>query len=146
MILSIVLGGCAYFLPGTPVGPVSPGEMYQGGDAATVNVITEQVGCCYIEGSLRFARLDGPTTIEWAVDDGSGSGVVGEIYHVGHQAITVEPGDYTLTEWEEVCDGNCGMLDGATNHCTLDFSAEVGATLEIAVSFPLGKPCVATVQ
>ena len=56
------------------------------------------------------------------------------------------PGDYTLTAWEEVCDGNCDYLDGPTNHCSLDFTAEPGETVRIRVLFVIPNPCSATIE
>jgi hypothetical protein len=130
--LAIGLGACSLVSLGRP-GPLRDSDQYHGPDAATVIVKTAQIDCCYIEGALRFARLDGPTGFEWAVDG-------------GQQELTLKPGKYTLTEWEQVCDGNCGILDPPTNHCTIDFSAAPRATLEILVSFPIPEPCVATLE
>ena len=70
LVIGLALAGCSVLGLGLN-DEVSGGDMYVGEDAATITVTTEQVGCCYIEGSLRFARLDGPSSFDWAVDDGS---------------------------------------------------------------------------
>lgn len=142
-----MLGGCSLFGEWPFADDVSGGDVYVGEDAATIVVTAEQIGCCYVEGSRRFARLDGPSSFDWAVDDGSGgdrSRPDGS-FIVGVQMHSVMPGDYVFTAWEEVCDGNCDNLDGPTNHCTLEFTAGPGQEVQILVSFPLGERCVATV-
>jgi hypothetical protein len=147
-ILGALLSGCTLIGLGPDVPhQVSGGDVYTGDGAVTLTVTTEQVGCCYVEGSLRFARLEGPSTFDWAVDDGSaaddwdGQGA----YLVGRQTSSIEPGDYRLTGWEQVCSGNCQNLDRASNECSLAFSAEPDATIEILVSYTIPDPCIATV-
>jgi hypothetical protein len=144
-ILGVVLAGCAFLELDLPH-PLSGGDIYVGEDAATITVTTEQVGCCYIEGSLRFARLDGPSSFDWAVDDGSGGErFVDDRLLVGVQASSVKPGDYTLTAWERTCGGNCDNLDPAQGECTLDFTAEPGQAVEILVTYTIPEPCVAEI-
>jgi hypothetical protein len=146
IVVGLVLSGCDWLGIRGP-GPLSGGDIYVGEDAATITVTTEQVGCCYIEGSLRFVRLDGPSSLDWAVDDGSGSGSPAEDrYVVGVQRTSVKPGDYTLTAWERSCSGNCDNLDPPGNYCAIDFAAAPGDTIDILVSFTIPEPCVATRQ
>ena len=143
---ALLLAGCSLLGIRLP-GALSGGDIYVGEDAATITVTTEQVGCCYMEGSLRFAKLDGPSSFDWAVDDGSSGGAApGDRFVVGRQSSSVKPGDYTLTAWEQVCDGNCGNLDAPTGHCTLEFTALPGETVEILVSYVIPDPCTAAVQ
>jgi hypothetical protein len=145
-LLGSVLAGCSWLGIGLP-GDLSGSDIYVGSDAARVTVTTEQVGCCYIEGSLRFARLDGPSSFDWVVDDGSGSGSsMNEAFVVGVQTSSVKPGDYRLTAWEQVCDGNCDNLDPSTSECTLEFTAPPGGVVEILVSFPIPEACTATLR
>ncbi len=146
MAMSLVVAGCSVF--GIPIfDDGSGGDVYTGDGSATIIVTTEQIGCCYMEGSLRFAKLDGPSSFDWDVDDGSGgSGDIRESFVIGKQRHSVMPGAYILTAWEEVCDGNCDYLDGPTNHCNLAFDAPPGATVRIRVSYTIPEPCVATLE
>jgi len=147
VLMTAALAGCSAF--GVSLGDdVSGGDVYTGQDATRVIVTTEQIGCCYMEGSLHFAKLEGRSSFDWDVEDGSGGDEFDpdKPYVAGRQTHSVEPGDYTLTAWEEVCDGNCDYLDGPTNHCSLDFSAAPGETVRIRVTFTIPHPCVATVE
>jgi hypothetical protein len=143
LVIAIVLAGCSWLGIERP-GTLSGGDVYVGEDAATITVTTEQVGCCYMEGSLRFARLEGPSSFDWAVDDGSGSGAAADDrYSIGVQTSSVEPGEYTLTAWEQVCDGNCDNLDPPQGQCTLEFTAMPGDAIEILVTYTIPDPCTA---
>lgn len=145
-MLVVALAGCEFLGIKMP-GAQSSGDSYVGEDAATITVTTEQVGCCYIEGSLRFARLDGPSSFGWAVDDGSGRGsAANDRFVVGVQSKSVQPGNYTLTAWERVCSGNCGNLSPPGGWCTVEFTAEPGKSLEILVTYTIPEPCVAQVK
>jgi hypothetical protein len=144
LVIGLVLAGCSV-LGIEPPGTLA-GDVYVGGDAATITVTTEQLesGSVYLEGSLRFARLDGPSSFDWAVNDGSGSRTAtGDRHLIGVQTTSVEPGDYFLTAWEQVCDGNCDNLDQPQGHCTLEFTAMPGEVVEILVSYTVPQPCVA---
>jgi hypothetical protein len=143
LIIGLALAGCSVL--GLDLhDDVSGGDVNVGEGAATITVTTEQIGCCYMEGSLRFARLDGPSSFDWAVDDGSGSDLgADDRFEVGVQTSSVKPGDYTLTSWEQVCDGNCDNLDEPSSHCTLEFAALPGETVEILVSYTVPEPCTA---
>ena len=146
-VFGLVLAGCSAL--GIRPDYLSGGDIYVGDDAATITVTTEQLesDTLYIEGALRFARLDGPSSFDWAVDDGSGSGSGADPrYVVGVQTSSVRPGDYTLTAWEQSCSGNCGTLDPPKSHCTLEFTAMPGETVEILVSYTVPEPCVAQIR
>lgn len=144
--LAVALSACSG-LERLFVDDLSGGDVYVGEDAASITVITEQTGCCYMEGALRFARLDGPSSFDWAVDDGSGGDDVRRdgTFTVGVQKHSVMPGAYTLTTWEQVCGGNCDNLDEPTSHCSLDFTAAPRGKVEIRVTFPVGQACDSTV-
>jgi hypothetical protein len=139
------VAGCSALGIGGP-GTLAGGDVYVGEGAVTITVTTEQLesGTLYIEGALRYARLDGPSPLEWLVDDGSGSGSgADDRYVVGVQSSSVKPGDYTLTAWERSCSGNCDQLDPPTSHCSIEFRAMPGDAIEILVSYTIPDPCTA---
>jgi hypothetical protein len=127
MLAAFMLAGC-----GRP--------MYVGADAGTVEIRTEQSGCCYTEGSLHFARLDGPTQGEFGLEDSKdrdfdmdGPNVVGVL------SLGLKPGHYRLSVWEMVCDANCmpESLDGPASPAEAEFDIAAGQELPVVVRFPL---------
>lgn len=143
-MLGVALAGCGLSVPK----PLAGGDIYVGEDAAAVTVRTDQVegGSVYLEGAQRFLRIDGPSSAQWAVDDGSGGGrPVNGRYLIGMQEISVAPGDYTLTAWERVCDGSCANLDEPHGHCTLAFTADPGRTVTVLVTYTVPDPCAVEV-
>jgi hypothetical protein len=116
--------------------------MYRGDDAGTLQIRTEQSGCCYIEGSLHFARLEGPTRGEFSLEDSKdrdfdprGPNVVGVL------SFGLKPGHYRLSVWERVCDGNCQPenLDEPGSAAEAEFDIVQGEELSVLVRFPLLK-------
>jgi hypothetical protein len=145
LIVGLALSGCSALGIGGPRTVVG-GDVYVGEGAVTITVTTEELAgnAMYLEGALRFARLEGPTPLEWPVDDGSGSGSpADDRYVVGAQRSSVKPGDYTLTAWERSCVGTCDQLDPPTSHCSIEFRAMPGETIEILVSYEIPEPCTA---
>ena len=145
LVIGSALAGCSALGIGGR-GTVVGGDVYVGEGAVALTVTTEELASntVYLEGALRFARLDGPTSLEWPVDDGSGSGSsAADRYVVGVQRSSVKPGDYTLTAWERSCVGTCDQLDPPTSYCSIDFTAMPGETIEILVSFQIPEPCTA---
>jgi hypothetical protein len=113
---------------------------YSGDDAATLKIRTVQIGCCYVEGSLHFARLDGPMHGEFGLEDskerdfhGAGPRVVGVV------TLSLKPGYYRLSVWERVCDGNCNPenLDAPVSRAAAEFNIVAGQVLPVGVAFPL---------
>jgi hypothetical protein len=142
--LAVLLSACSAWPFAERLPQVLPSApLYTGSDAATITVRTTQVGCCYIEGSLRFARLDGPTSREWAVDDGSSRVLDADTYLIGVQRVAVNPGHYTLTAYERVCSGNCDpeFLEDPANQCSLEFDVAAARETIIDVTFPIPDVC-----
>jgi hypothetical protein len=153
---ALVLTGCSVIGLNQFFDPVSGGDVYTGEDAATITVTTEQIGCCYVEGALRFARLDGRDSFSWAVDDGSGEDPFADAsepptgFVVGVQRHSVRPGDYTLTAWEQVCNANCDFPEPPTHECRQLFTAPPGGVVDILVTFEIpadsAEACEISVQ
>jgi hypothetical protein len=129
----VALAGCAMW----PVrGPEPPS--YRGDDAATVNISTVQIGCCYTEGSLHFARLDGRTSGEFSLEsDVREGGNMRDPRPVGAVELSLAPGRYQLEVWERPCDANCGNLDGPTGQAQAEFEVAAGEEISIAIQFVL---------
>jgi hypothetical protein len=138
-IAVLLVAGCS---PGTPRVGVGRGP-------ATLTVVGMDVGCCYIEGSLHFARLKGPTAREWQMDQPlplASAEQPNSQVEVGSVTFEIVPGDYVATFWQRPCDGNCGNLDPVVSQCSLTFPAQAGTAIRIDVTFPLQKPCTAQVS
>ena len=152
LAIAMTMGGCSLLevlAPGPRLAPYLPaGPLYDGDDAATLVVETRQEGCCYIEGAQRYVLLDGPTEVEWAVDDGSGSRDDPEDFLVGSQSLQIQPGHYVLTEWERVCGGNCGpdFIGDPQNQCSIGFEVLAGARIEMQVVFRIFEPGPCTIE
>ena len=143
VVATLLLAGCS---PSGLTGASSrPGVR----GPSTLTVIGYDVGCCYIEGSLHFARLQGPTTREWQMDQplplppGSDPNAPRE---VGSETFDIDPGDYTATFWQRPCNGNCGILDPIESQCRVTFGAQAGVAIRIDVRFPVQKQCTARVS
>jgi len=131
--------------------PIPSGGAYTGSDSATLTINSIDVGCCYVEGSLHFGRIDGPTVHEWKMDEpvprGSGQTFAPNgPFAIGTQTFGIQPGDYTATFAQRPCDGNCGNLDAVVSQCSVTFSAEARASIRIEVTFPLEKQCTTQVS
>jgi hypothetical protein len=127
--LMLVLNACVaeIFRPGADHPADAPPE-YSEADAATLAFELESVGCCYIEGVIQAVEVDGPMDAAWRIEDGS--------------TARVPPGDYTVTFYEQVCDGSCDWLGQPTNHCSLVVAIGPGDHLTFDATFPLDQPCV----
>jgi hypothetical protein len=85
----------------------------------------------YIEGALRFVRITGAgTTIDKQLDPDSPM-----------QVRLPSGGQYRLTSWARVCNGNCGDLGGPIDRCSASFVAVAGTTVDARIDAPVGKGC-----
>jgi len=141
-LLSACLGG-----PSETRSPQPTAGDYTGSDAATLVVIGFDIGCCYTEGSLHFARLEGPSPREWQMDQSLPLPSIGpnDPREVGSATLVIRPGRYVATFWQRPCDANCGNLDPMVSQCSARFTAEPTEHLRIDVSFPLNQQCSAVV-
>jgi hypothetical protein len=120
MLLVVGIGGCA-----------AP-------ESAVVEIRTYQTGCCYMEGSLHFGRLDGPTSGELPLEGGTEErGGLDDRRLIGTKTLQLAPGHYQIAVWERVCNGWCGMLSDPSGQATADFDLEADEQLSIAVDFVL---------
>jgi hypothetical protein len=145
-VLSLLLSACFSGPPESPTPRPTTSE-YEGPDAATLVVLGTDIGCCYVEGSLHFARLEGPTTREWKMDQPLPLGSTGpnDPMEVGSRALRIRPGEYVANFWQRPCDGNCDNLDPIVSQCRATFTARPSEHLRIDVSFPLDQQCTAVV-
>jgi hypothetical protein len=142
-IAIVLLAGCS------PAAPAGGSGRLVGHGPAIVTVTGFDVGCCYIEGSLHFGRLQGPTPGEWGMDQPLPMASASDLNaprEVGSKTFDLDPGDYTATFWQRPCDGNCGNLDPVASQCSVTFGAQAGVSVRIDVTFALQKPCTAQVS
>ena len=119
----------------TPNVPDANVNQYAGPDGIRLTIEVTQSNCCYIEGSLRFAVLEGRWQDEWQL--------------TGEQStIAVPPGEYELTLYERGCNGWCHptMLGDPANHCSARFVVVGGSAVTARVDFPIPKPCTMEVD
>lgn len=128
--LALVLAGCGEYMAvmglGTP-GPPADLPAYKESDAAIVVVDLETIGCCYMEGAIHALEVEGPIDAEWTIEDGSEG--------------RLPPGDYVLTAYEQVCNGNCGRLSPPGNHCSVTLTLAPSASVTLDLRYPLMDPC-----
>ena len=133
--LALVLAGCGEYVAimglGT-AGPPAELPAYKEADAGIVVIDLEAIGCCYIEGAVHALEVDGPMNAAWKIQDGSEG--------------RLPPGDYVLTAFEQVCNGNCARLSPPTNHCSVSLELAASTTITIAVTYPLMDPCTIAAQ
>ena len=112
------------------------GGQAEGGDSASVQIDQHfdlDRGTTYVEGSLSYFRLEGPTTIEQQLtDDGA--------------ELELDPGRYVLRSWQRPCDGNCDFLDAPTDRCSAAFEASAGARLRAEIVVRPSAGCVIEVR
>lgn len=146
--LALVLAGCGLGLFSVRLPKPLPSEpLYTGSDAVQLTMRTTQVGCCYMEGSRRYASLDGPLSIEWAVT-GRGNSPRPDSTGSFVQHLALMPGHYTLSVWERVCSGTCGGdYEGPpTGKCSTEIDVVAGQALNVQVTFPISETCSIQVQ
>jgi hypothetical protein len=134
-ILIAILAGCrAVGGGGSPVETPTPTPA-----PAVIEFSTMQDGCCWTEGALSYATLDGPTRVEeLPLEDRVDRDFdMNKPMVIGVRKVTITPGHYTLTVWQRPCDGNCGYLDPPTGQATAEFDVTAGQELSIRILFSL---------
>jgi hypothetical protein len=123
----LALAGCALgsYDP-SPIPPPVPPQ-YEGADAGTLAIEMTEEGCCYTDGAIRSVTVSDPWPTTWQINDGSQS--------------RLPAGDYQLTFFEQVCNGNCDSLAAPTNSCTTLVSIPPGGRIELQVVFPIPMAC-----
>jgi len=109
---------------------------------ASIEFHAQQDRCCWMEGSLSYTRLDGPSRLDdFRVDSKVEAGEFNpnQPLEIGRQTVSVTPGHYVLTVWQRPCDGNCGYLDPPTGNATAVFDVAPGQQLSVRVMFRLGQ-------
>src|SRR6266702_2698797 len=67
--VGLMLAACGMWPFGNGVPqPLPTRAGYSASDSALLRVRAVDIGCCYIEGSLHFAQLSGPTSMTWQVN------------------------------------------------------------------------------
>jgi hypothetical protein len=126
MSAMLLLAGCATTSPqasndphGTPLTIVA-------------HAITGPTNAVYIEGSLRFVRVAGDVSqsVEWQTPMEK------------PKTISLKPGQYVVTAWERVCDGNCDNLDQITNRCSLLVDVPEHGSVRVVIRWTVPNPCV----
>ena len=133
--VALVLAGCGETMAMLGLGNAGPPSdlpAYRESDAAVVVIDLETIGCCYVEGAIHALEVDGPMEAEWKIAHGSEG--------------RLPPGDYVLTAYEQVCNGNCARLSPPTNHCSLSLELAASATVTVEISYPLMDTCTIFVR
>ena len=122
---------------------------FQDEGSATIVIDVQQTGCCYIEGAMHYARLDGPVSGELSLEggvDGAGELDFAEPFPIGRKQLTVVPGHYELSVWARPCDGNCENLDPPTDEAATEFDVGDDEVRVVSVDFVLGEQTRITVD
>jgi hypothetical protein len=135
-VISIVLGACegAFAGPRVIVGVDASHKVITepfhevipstNADDATiaVTVSTPQFGQFGIEGGFRMIRAtrpDGTIVLDRRVGDG---------------AVALPSGKYELGTYVLNCDGNCDLLDGPSNLCSVEATVEASERYELTIT------------
>ena len=102
--------------------------------AATLHVRQEWAGGgLYVEGSYSYVRVQQSKRSIVQVR------LTGE--KVPRGTIRLEPGSYRLVSFQRPCEGNCGMLDPATDQCSRIIEVESSAEIRTVVRLSPGEGC-----
>ena len=106
LLIALALLGAAC---GSSAAPGTDGTVSAPADGRLV--VTEQgkEPCCYVEGYIRFLRIE------------SGSGTVFDGRWEDGTAFTrtLPAGEYRVTRYLRPCDGNCTLLDPPSERCSI---------------------------
>jgi hypothetical protein len=95
----------------------------RGSGAGLLLIEQVQAGAAlYIEGSVSYVRVEtqqGDTVLEERLPARDRPSV----------SVRLDPGDYRLASWQRPCDGNCSVLDPATDRC--ERSVTIGSSQEL---------------
>ena len=90
-------------------------------------------GAVPIEGAYSYVRIE----------DQSGHKVTEQrVQSQRNVVIPLEPGSYRLVSYQRTCDGNCSVLDPASDSCSAGLTADGTVTARIRVMF--GSGCTIT--
>lgn len=136
-ILVLVLSACRAVGGGptptaTPTASPTPAP-------AVIELRTVQDGCCFTEGAMSYATLEGPSPQRaMALEDGVDRDFdINAPFVIGVRQVTVAPGHYELKVWQRPCDGNCGYLDPPVGTASEEFDVTGGEHLPILITFRL---------
>jgi hypothetical protein len=109
---------------------------------AVIELRAVQDGCCFIEGAMSYATLEGPSPHkEMALEDGVDRDFdINKPFVIGMHRLPVAPGHYVLKVWQRPCDGNCGYLDPPVGMASKEFDVIGGEHLSILITFRLMDP------
>ena len=125
--------------------PLPSGAGNSGSDEVVLLVEAVDVGCCFIEGSLHFVQLEGPTSMTWQINPAKAVSLANDSWRYDEPPLPVRPGSYTVTFWQRPCDGNCGYLDPEVTRCSDSFVANSGDQVGIDAHFPIQAQCSVSV-
>lgn len=132
-LLALTAAGAALLLPGCGTESATP-EPTPPSSTYTVTVLVQhQHGgdVVYTEGAVPEIRLVAADGSELLPQEDHGDVATFE---------EVPGGEYTLTGASRPCDGNCGLLDPATDLCRTELT--VDRDRRIVVEMQAGQPCV----
>ena len=138
----LVLGACGD--PNSVGGPLestgastsTPTTSTAFGPSGRLRVTQNQTDCCYSEGQVSFLVVSGPTTIRRKFQS------INPIMPVVD--VDLEPGLYNVESYQQPCDGNCDLLDPATDTCDQTLDIAEGDHIYLTVAFAPGSGCTIT--
>jgi hypothetical protein len=83
----------------------------------------------YVEGAYYYASLR------------RGSVSIVRRFSGARMTMRVTAGRYVLRSYARPCDGNCGLLDPASDGCSANVRLRAGTTTRIRIVAPPGSPC-----
>ena len=86
-------------------------------------------GAVPIEGAYSYVRIEDP----------SGHKVTEQrVQSERNVVIPLDPGSYRLVSYQRTCDGNCAILDPASDSCSSGFTADGPVSAQVRVSYGSG--------
>lgn len=95
-----------------------------------LRVTQNQTSCCYTEGQVSFLDVVGP---DGSQVDRRRFQMFGSIMPVTD--LQLAPGPYEISSYQQPCDGNCDILDAATNQCRVHVDIAESTAYFLTVAF-----------
>jgi hypothetical protein len=111
------------------------GDQHQPVDRGTARLLVTQTvdvaGPIPSEGAYSYVR----------VENNEGDKVAEERLRDEKTTITLDPGAYRMISYQRTCDGSCGSLDAASDHCAESFVVDQGQAIRASVRVTYGSGC-----
>jgi hypothetical protein len=95
----------------------------------------------YIEGSYSYVRVERPDGEEVLRERLGEERECSESECVSKLVLRLDPGEYRLVSFQRPCEGNCDLLDPATDSCDRLIEVRPGEALNVVVTVHPGEGC-----